>query len=105
MKVNKYIQSLINDNKLNLSVQADQWKFGKNPFIISGPCSVESEEMIVDWSLKMKELGVDALRGGAYKPCTYPITRAIGNWREGLREDGLKIFVNSKKRKWTTYCF
>jgi 3-deoxy-D-arabino-heptulosonate 7-phosphate (DAHP) synthase len=46
MKVNKYIQSLINDNKLNLSVQADQWKFGKNPFIISGPCSVESEEMI-----------------------------------------------------------
>ena len=95
--MNKYIQSLINDNKLNLSVQADQWKFGKNPFIISGPCSVESEEMIVDWSLKMKELGVDALRGGAYKPCTYPITRAIGNWKEGLREDGLKFLLTAKK--------
>jgi len=97
MKVNKYIQSLINDNKLNLSVQADQWKFGKNPFIISGPCSVESEKMIVDWALKMKELGVDALRGGAYKPCTYPITRAIGNWREGLREDGLRYLLTAKK--------
>ena len=95
--MNKYIQSLIDDNKLNLSVQKDQWKFDKNPFIISGPCSVESEEMIVDWSLKMKELGVDALRGGAYKPCTYPITRAIGNWKEGLREDGLRFLLTAKK--------
>ena len=97
MKVNKYIQSLIDDNKLNLSLQTDQWKFGKNPFIISGPCSVESEEMIVDWSLKMKELGVDALRGGAYKPCTYPITKAIGNWKEGLREDGLRYLLTAKQ--------
>jgi len=95
--VNKYIQSLIDDNKLNLSVQKDQWKFDKNPFIISGPCSVESEEMIVDWSLKMKELGVDALRGGAYKPCTYPITEAIGNWKEGLREDGLRYLLTAKQ--------
>ena len=95
--MNKYIQSLIDDNKLNLSVQKDQWKFDKNPFIISGPCSVESEEMIVDWSLKMKELGVDALRGGAYKPCTYPITRAIGNWKEGLREDGLRYLLTAKQ--------
>ena len=95
--MNKYIQSLIDDNKLNLSVQEDQWKFDKNPFIISGPCSVESEEMIVDWSLKMKELGVDALRGGAYKPCTYPITEAIGDWKEGLREDGLRYLLTAKQ--------
>ena len=95
--MNKYIQSLIDDNKLNLSVQKDQWKFDKNQFIISGPCSVESEEMIVDWSLKMKELGVDALHGGAYKPCTYPITEAIGNWKEGLREDGLRYLLTAKQ--------
>ena len=77
---NKYIQSLINDNKLNLSVKnAEFFKLDNNPFIISGPCSVESEEMIVDWAIKMKELGVNALRGGAYKPCTYPITKPIGN--------------------------
>ena len=95
--MNKYLQSLIDDNKLNLSVQKDQWKFDKNPFIISGPCSVESEEMIVDWSLKMKELGVDALRGGAYKPCTYPITESIGDWKEGLREDGLRYLLTAKQ--------
>ena len=34
--MNKYIQSLIDDNKLNLSVQADQWKFDKNPFTVEG---------------------------------------------------------------------
>ena len=45
----------------------------------------------------MKELGVDALRGGAYKPCTYPITEAIGNWKEGLREDGLRYLLTAKQ--------
>ena len=95
---NKYIQSLINDNKLNLSVKnAEFFKLDNNPFIISGPCSVESEEMIVDWAIKMKELGVNALRGGAYKPCTYPITKPIGNWKEGLREDGLRYLLTAKQ--------
>ena len=102
MKVNKYIQSLIDDDKLNLSVQDIRYSnydlgFDKSPIIISGPCSVESEEMIVDWALKLKRLGVDALRGGAYKPCTYPITKPIGNWKEGLREEGLKHLLTAKQ--------
>ena len=100
MKVNKYIQSLVDDNKLDLSVRYNNYDnlgFNKSPIVISGPCSVESEEMIVDWALKMKELGVDALRGGAYKPCTYPITKAIGNWKEGLREDGLRYLLTAKQ--------
>jgi len=75
------------------------WKPPKNPFIISGPCSVESENMIVMWAKKMKSIGVDALRGGAYKPCTYPITKEVGNngWKEGLREEGLKHLMTAKK--------
>jgi 3-deoxy-7-phosphoheptulonate synthase len=89
--MNEYIKTLVNDNKLNLAVSDKRWKFDKNPYIISGPCSVESEEMIVDWALKMKDLGVDALRGGAYKPCTYPMRNSIGNWKEGLREQGLEF--------------
>jgi len=102
MKVNKYIQSLIDDDKLNLSVQDIRYSnydlgFDKSPIIISGPCSVESEEMIVDWALKLKRLGVDALRGGAYKPCTYPVTTPIGNWKEGLREEGLKHLLTAKQ--------
>ena len=89
--MNDYIKTLVDAKKLDISLQPDRWKFVDNPYIISGPCSVESEEMIVDWALKMKEVGVNALRGGAYKPCTYPITEEIGSngWKEGLREKGL----------------
>jgi len=100
--MNKYIQSLIDDDKLNLSVQDIRYSnydlgFDKSPIIISGPCSVESEEMIVDWAIKLKRLGVDALRGGVYKPCTYPVTKPIGKWKEGLREEGLKYLLTAKQ--------
>ena len=45
----------------------------------------------------MKEIGVDALRAGAYKPCTYPITKSIGRWKEGLRKEGLELLKVTKK--------
>ena len=86
--------------KLDISLQPDRWEFDENPYVISGPCSVESEEMIVDWAHKMKKLGVNALRGGAYKPCTYPITEEVGSngWKEGLREEGL-IFLKVARQE------
>ncbi len=89
--MNEYIKTLVDAKKLDISLQPDRWKFVDNPYIISGPCSVESEEMIVDWAVKMKEVGVNALRGGAYKPCTFPVTEEVGSngWKEGLREEGL----------------
>ena len=89
--MNEYIQSLVDANKLDLALAKDRWQFDSNPYIMSGPCSVESEEMIVEWALKMKSIGVNALRGGAYKPCTFPIRDSIGNWKEGLREQGLEF--------------
>ena len=90
---NEYIKTLVDAKKLDISLQPDRWKFDDNPYIISGPCSVESEDMIVDWAVKMKEVGVNALRGGAYKPCTYPITEEVGSngWKEGLRKEGLEL--------------
>ena len=90
--MNEYIKGLKDSKKLDISLKPNRWKFDSNPYIISGPCSVESEEMIVDWAHKMKDVGVNALRGGAYKPCTYPIMEEVGDdgWKEGLREDGLK---------------
>ena len=98
--MNNYIQSLVDSKKLKKSIEPNRWKFDSNPYIISGPCSVESEEMIVDWAHKMKNSGVNALRGGAYKPCTYPITEEIGKngWKEGLREDGL-IFLKTAREE------
>ncbi|WP_235006810.1 3-deoxy-7-phosphoheptulonate synthase, partial [Calothrix rhizosoleniae] len=48
--------------------------FGQNHpvVVIAGPCSVESEEMIVETALHVKAAGARFLRGGAYKPRTSP---------------------------------
>ena len=60
--MNDYINKLIQDDKLSLSVDkskklgfklGDKW-VGKDKVLISGPCSVESKDMIVDWSLELK---------------------------------------------------
>lgn len=95
--MNQYVNSLAEQNKLDLVLKPNQWSFGKTPFMISGPCSVESEEMIVDWAKKLKALGVDALRGGAYKPCTFPVRNALGAWKEGLREQGLEFLKTARE--------
>ncbi|MGL5943744.1 MAG: 3-deoxy-7-phosphoheptulonate synthase [Waterburya sp.] len=39
---------------------------------IAGPCSVESESMIVATAQRLKQIGAKFLRGGAYKPRTSP---------------------------------
>lgn len=102
--MNEYIDKLIQDDKLSLSVDksktfgfklGDKW-VGKDKVLISGPCSVESREMIMDWSKELKEVGVDAIRAGAYKPCTYPIRKEVNGWKEGMREEGLKAMIDAK---------
>lgn len=45
---------------------------GQHPVMIAGPCSIESEEHILAEAIKLKEAGVDMIRGGAYKPRTNP---------------------------------
>lgn len=42
------------------------------PIIIAGPCSIESREHIVDEAKELKRIGVDIVRGGAFKPRTSP---------------------------------
>ena len=102
--MNEYIDKLIQDDKLRLSVDksktfgfklGNKW-VGKDKVLISGPCSVESREMIMDWSKELKEVGVDAIRAGAYKPCTYPIRKEVNGWKEGMREEGLKAMIDAK---------
>ena len=65
-----FIQSLKDQNKLNLvldekldtSFLVGNKILGKQFAIIAGPCSVENEEMIVESSIKIQQLGCDALR-------------------------------------------
>lgn len=53
--------------------------------IISGPCTIESEDQIFTSAKIMSELGVKLLRGGAYKPRTSPYAF------QGLGIEGLKL--------------
>lgn len=64
---------------------------GKEPVIIAGPCSVESEEQICGVALDVKKSGAKILRGGAFKPRTSPYSF------QGLRAEGIKLLLEAKK--------
>lgn len=63
----------------------------KRPIIIAGPCAVESEEQIIRIAIELKKIGVDYLRGGAFKPRTNP------NSFQGLGDLGIKYLLEAKK--------
>ena len=44
--------------------------------VMAGPCSVESEEQVVDTARAVKAAGGNILRGGAFKPRTSPTASA-----------------------------
>ncbi|MDF2838638.1 MAG: 3-deoxy-D-arabinoheptulosonate-7-phosphate synthase, partial [Evtepia sp.] len=66
--------------------------FGPEAFtVISGPCSVESEEQIIKVAKAVQKSGAKLLRGGAFKPRTSPYAY------QGLKEDGLRFLLLAKK--------
>ncbi|MBD7910271.1 3-deoxy-7-phosphoheptulonate synthase [Clostridium cibarium] len=64
---------------------------GKNLGIMAGPCSVESEEQIIEVAKSVKASGGNFLRGGAFKPRTSPYSF------QGLELEGLKLLKLAKK--------
>ncbi len=58
---------------------------GEKLLVIAGPCSVESEQQMVETAKAVKAAGAHVLRGGAFKPRTSPYAF------QGLEEKGLKI--------------
>jgi 3-deoxy-7-phosphoheptulonate synthase len=60
---------------------------GPEPAIIAGPCAVESYEQTRAIAQAVRSAGIRILRGGAYKPRTYPGTF------QGLGEEGLAILA------------
>lgn len=67
-------------------IEVNSRKIGEGYFvIISGPCSVESEEQIVSIAKELKKTGASFLRGGAYKPRTSPYSF------QGLGLEGLEF--------------
>jgi len=96
--MNSYIKQLKESKKLIISIDKKEKFFEiKKPYIIAGPCSIESEKMILNFSKKLKKLGVSAIRAGAYKPATFPVRKKINGWQEGLKKEGLKHLLIVKK--------
>ncbi|AGF59048.1 MULTISPECIES: 3-deoxy-7-phosphoheptulonate synthase [Clostridium] len=59
--------------------------------VMAGPCSVESEEQIVEVAKRVKAAGANFLRGGAFKPRTSPYSF------QGLELEGLKLLKTAKQ--------
>ena len=59
--------------------------------MIAGPCSVESEEQIIEVAKSVKESGAQILRGGAFKPRTSPYAF------QGMKGEGIKLLELAKK--------
>ena len=67
-------------------------KIGGGHFaMIAGPCSVESEEQIIQVAQDVKAAGADILRGGAFKPRTSPYAF------QGLKGEGLRLLLLAKE--------
>lgn len=63
---------IINGGKTIVKVRNINIGGDNPPVFIAGPCSVESREQILKAAVTLKEIGVDILRGGVFKPRTSP---------------------------------
>ncbi|VYU35236.1 3-deoxy-7-phosphoheptulonate synthase [Clostridium tertium] len=64
---------------------------GNNLAVMAGPCSVESEEQIIEIAKSVKESGATFLRGGAFKPRTSPYSF------QGLELEGLELLKKARE--------
>ena len=64
---------------------------GKDFAFMAGPCSVESEEQVMEIARQVKAAGATMLRGGAFKPRTSPYDF------QGLKADGIDLLLLAKK--------
>ena len=76
---------------LDTVVQVGEVKIGGGNFtMIAGPCSVESEEQIIEVATAVKAAGASILRGGAFKPRTSPYAF------QGMKGAGIDLLVKAK---------
>ena len=73
-------------------IQIGNAKIGGGYFaMIAGPCSVETEEQIVEVAMAVKASGADILRGGAFKPRTSPYAF------QGMKDEGIRLLLKAKE--------
>ncbi len=64
---------------------------GGNFAMIAGPCSVESEEQIIEVAMAVKAAGANILRGGAFKPRTSPYAF------QGMKGEGIQLLLKARE--------
>ena len=73
-------------------IQVGDVKIGGGHFaMIAGPCSVESEEQIIEVAQAVKASGANLLRGGAFKPRTSPYAF------QGMKGEGIRLLLKAKE--------
>ncbi|MGN6212933.1 chorismate mutase [Parafilimonas sp.] len=72
--------------------EVTQAAWNKRPLVISGPCSAETEEQVIETAVRLQKTGkVDMLRAGIWKPRTRP-----GSF-EGVGTKGLPWMQKAKQ--------
>lgn len=85
-KKNNNHKSILNINGHNIG--------GNDLVIFAGPNMVESEKLIIETAKNVKKSGAHFLRGGAFKPLTFPYRSDKYN---ETREEGLKWLKKAKE--------
>jgi 3-deoxy-7-phosphoheptulonate synthase len=77
----------------NTIVSVGSVQIGGPEFVVmAGPCSIESEEQLMESAYVVQKGGAQILRGGAYKPRTSPYSF------QGMEEEGLKLLEQVRLR-------
>lgn len=75
-------------------VKVGEVEIGGPQFVVmAGPCSIESEEQLMESAYIVRKGGAQIMRGGAFKPRTSPYSF------QGMEEEGLKLL--KKVHDWT----
>ncbi len=90
MKPFKMVSREVKENNSVIKVK-DVEIGGPEVVVMAGPCAVETEEQVMSVARRVKEMGCQILRGGAYKPRTSPYSF------QGLEEKGLKILAGARE--------
>ena len=77
----------------NTVIRVGPVEIGGGTFVVmAGPCSVESEEQLMESAYTVQKGGAHILRGGAFKPRTSPYSF------QGMEEEGLKLLKQARER-------
>ena len=80
------------------------------PFVVAGPCSAETEELVMETAKGLKEMGINVFRAGIWKPRTHPgCFEGIGTpglkWLQKVQKEyGLKVSTEVASEKHVREC-